>query len=230
MIRNRTGWQILVIAGLLLGLLIVYSKFFNSSVQKDKKISEGSDQVVLNLETKGKEDAKLKIVVLSSYDCGWSRKYFDETIKPFIEKEIEKYDVSLRYDLVAFQDSPALLAAETAYCANDQGKFWEVNDILWKLGKEDVNTGLNRENIMKNLEKIKLNKGKFISCIDEHKYKEIILNRGLWYIGKYNQLGFPTTFFNDQEMKMLIQGEMQAVGAVSLKDFIININKELNIK
>jgi hypothetical protein len=43
-------------------------------------------------------------------------------------------------------------------------------------------------------------------------------------------LGFPTTFFNDQEMKMLIQGEMQAVGAVSLNDFITNINKELNTK
>jgi hypothetical protein len=70
MIRNRTGWQILIISGLLLGLLIVYSKFFNNSIQKDKKISEGSDQVVSNLETKGKEDAKLKIVVLSSYDCG----------------------------------------------------------------------------------------------------------------------------------------------------------------
>jgi hypothetical protein len=60
----------LIISGLLLGLLIVYSKFFNSSIKKDKKISEGSDQVVSNLETKGEEDAKLKIVVLSSYDCG----------------------------------------------------------------------------------------------------------------------------------------------------------------
>ena len=230
MIRNRTGWQILIISGLLLGLLIVYSKFFNNSIQKDKKISEGNDQVVSSLEIIGKEDAKLKITVLSSYDCGWSRKYFDETIKPFIEKEIGNYDVSLRYDLVAFQDSPALLAAETAYCANDQGKFWEVNNILWKIGEEDVNTGFNKENILKNLEKIKLNKDEFISCIDGHKYKDIILERGLWYIGKYDQLGFPTTFFNDQEMKMLIQGEMQAVGAVSLKDFITNINKELNIK
>jgi len=49
-------------------------------------------------------------------------------------------------------------------------------------------------------------------------------------LGKYDKLGFPTTFFNDKQMQMLIQGTMQSVGAVSLEDFIKNINKELNTK
>jgi len=47
-----------------------------------------------------------------------------------LDSEINKYDVSLRYDLFANINSPSLLASEAAYCANEQGKFWEANEML----------------------------------------------------------------------------------------------------
>jgi len=41
-------------------------------------------------------------------------------------------------------------------------------------------------------------------------------------------LGFPTTFLNGKPIQMFIQGEMKDVGAITLEDFISNINKVLN--
>jgi len=231
MLKNRIGWQILIIIGIFFGALLVYGQFFNKSLKKENTIEKfTSDNISSELEIKGKKNAKLKIIVLSSYDCGWSRKYFNETIKPFIDQEINKYDVSLRYDLVSFQNSVSLLGTEAAYCANDQGKFWEANEILWKLGEENIEVNFKKENILTGLANIGLNKQEFNNCLDNHKYLNVILEKGQWYLGKYDKLGFPTTFFNDKQMQMLIQGTMQSVGAVSLEDFIKNINKELNTK
>ena len=231
MLKNRIGWQIVIIVGIFFGALLIYGKFFNNSIKKEEEVKKfASDSISSELEIKGKRDGKVKIVVLSSYDCGWSRKYFNETIKPFIETEIGKYNVSLRYDLVSFQNSVSLLGTEAAYCANDQGKFWEADEILWKLGEENIETNFTKENLLKSLGGIGLKEKEFNSCLDSHKYMNVILQKGQWYLGKYDKLGFPTTFFNDKQMQMLIQGTMQSVGAVSLDDFITNLNKELNTK
>jgi len=236
MFKKRAGWQVVVIVmGTILGLLLVlflYSKIFNKSLINLQKETE-SDQIVMQLNTLGDSDAKLKIVVLSTYDCGWSRKYYLETIKPFIgimKKEEDKYrDVSLTYDLIGFRDSSGLIAGQAIYCANEQGKFWEANDILWRLGETgDLKVNYTVENIIKNLNGIGLNTSKLKKCLENKKYESRILEKAQWYLGKYEKLGFPTTFLNGETMNITVKGESLAVGALGLSDFIININKSLN--
>ncbi len=229
MFKNKIGWQIIIIAICLIGLLVVYNKFLNNSLKNKTEIEAGSDQIITQLNTKGVIDAKLKIIILSTYQCGWSRKYYREVIKPFIEDSIGDYNVSLGYEVISFENDMGMPAAEAAYCANEQGKFWEANDILWTLGEIDNSeSNFSEENILEKLKDVKLDKDIFRNCLETHKYKSYILERASWYLGKYDKLGFPTTFFNEEPMKMMIQGTMQAVGAISLEDFIININKELN--
>ncbi len=225
----KLKWKIISILALLLMVIVGYSVFFNNSLKKNTANTEiESSQIAKSLEPIGKTNAKLDIVILADYECFWCRQYFDQTIKPFLDSEINKYDVSLRYDLFANINSPSLLASEAAYCANEQGKFWEANEMLWQLKQTPDNTiDFSYDNIINTLSNINLDQNKLKNCLDTHKYRDVILERSQWYVNKYQSLGFPTTFLNGKPIQMMVEGRMQDVGAISLSDFIQKIEQAM---
>jgi len=109
--------------------------------------------------TKGKEDAKVKIVEFSDFEC------------PFCGGLIEKLDNVLnkykRHVSLTFKAYPlsmhknAPLAHQASLCAHDQGKFWPYHDILFKNQKQ-----LERSHLEDHAGKLKLDLQKFKQCLD----------------------------------------------------------------
>lgn len=81
----------------------------------------------------GRPDAPVTLVEFSDYQCPFCQKFFATTLPAL---KLEYIDTGkLRY---VFRDFPlemhaqARKAAEAAYCAGEQGKYWDMHDVLFQ--------------------------------------------------------------------------------------------------
>ena len=77
----------------------------------------------------GGKDAKITIIEFADYQCPFCTKVLP-TLKDLLAKKGDKVKVVFRdFPLPAHKN--AALAAEAAECADEQGKFWEYNELLF---------------------------------------------------------------------------------------------------
>lgn len=117
---------------------------------------------------KGSRDAPVMIVEFSDFTCP-----FCAHVNSTLEELLAKYKgrVSLSYrDFPIDNDRPgAHLAAEASRCAEEQGKFWEYHDLLFK------NPGrLDREDLVETAKKLQLHTTEFESCLSSGEYKPLV--------------------------------------------------------
>ena len=82
----------------------------------------------------GRSDAPVTLVEFSDYQCPFCQQFFQNTLPALKRDYIDTGKV--RY---VFRDYPldqihpqARKAAEAAHCAGDQGKYWEMHDLLFR--------------------------------------------------------------------------------------------------
>ncbi len=78
---------------------------------------------------------------------------------------------------LVFKDFPlngpdSILAAEAAYCAQDQGKYWQYHDELYKNWGGERTGWVTRDSLDKFATTVSLDLEKFDKCLDEHRYLE----------------------------------------------------------
>lgn len=80
----------------------------------------------------GKENAPVTVIEFTDYQCPFCSRHFEQTYKKIKENYIDtgkvKY-VSRDFPLGFHQF--AQKASEASECAEDQGKFWEMHDLLF---------------------------------------------------------------------------------------------------
>lgn len=89
---------------------------------------------VADAPTLGRADAPVTIVEFSDYQCPFCQRFFATTLPALKRDYIETG--KLRY---VFRDFPmeqlhphARKAAEAAHCAGEQGRFWEMHDMMFQ--------------------------------------------------------------------------------------------------
>ena len=115
----------------------------------------------------GKKDAPVTLVEFSDYQCPFCRRFSEGTLPALKEKYIDTGRV--RY---VFRDFPldrihpqARKAAEAAHCAEDQGKYWEMHDLLFK-NQKDLQVG----KLKAYARSLKLDPIAFDDCLEKDKY------------------------------------------------------------
>ena len=81
-------------------------------------------------------------------------------------------------------------AAEAAYCANDQGKFWEMHDKIFE-NQKDLEEGKYKVFA----KELNLDENKFNQCLENHQHLEDIKNN-IEEGNKANVKGTPGVFIN----------------------------------
>lgn len=82
--------------------------------------------------TLGDPNAPVRIVEYADFQCPFCRIYWQDTEPQIIEKYVKTGKVYYEYRSVgAYLGQESQAAAEAAYCAADQGKFWEYHDALF---------------------------------------------------------------------------------------------------
>lgn len=120
----------------------------------------------------GDKKAPLTLVEFTDFQCPFCKR-FHESVFPELKK---KYIDSgkLRYvsrDFPLRIHANALLAANAGRCAGEQGKFWELRDVLFAHGRN-----LGQEAIVGYARALPLNIGQFQHCLEGRKYSRSIKN------------------------------------------------------
>jgi protein-disulfide isomerase len=81
--------------------------------------------------SKGSPDAPVGIVEFSDFQCGYCRKFWQETLPRIEEKYIRTGKVRFVFRHLAILGAASVQAAVAAECAHEQGKFWPYHDMLF---------------------------------------------------------------------------------------------------
>lgn len=114
----------------------------------------------------GSPDAKLVLVEYTDYQCPFCSRHSKNTL-PQIKKEfIDKG--KLRYVLKDFplpSHRQARDGAEAAHCAGEEGKYWEMHDLLFANTRQ-----MSLEDLEGHGEGLGLNMKKFKACLADDRY------------------------------------------------------------
>ncbi|MFA6072366.1 MAG: DsbA family protein [Janthinobacterium sp.] len=149
----------------------------------------------------GPEDAKVTIVEFSEFSCPFSQQNYQ-----IVDSIRKKYADQVRF---IFRDFPivdihpyALMGAEAASCANEQGKFWEYHDYLFS----HQGTYTTKDELVAFAGQIGLDEQRFKMCMVAGSYHDealMDLQDGI----RFEVKGTPTFFFNGNRAAGVISEE-----------------------
>ena len=183
------------------------------------EISADNDPII------GNPDAPITIIEFSDFQCPFCARFHIQTLPTIMEEYIEKGSVKL-----VFRDFPiqsihpnAVPASVAAECANEQGKFKQMHDILFEKQNEwsNLETVYAIELFNQYSEQINLEQEQFSSCLSTAKYVKEIQN-DLDDGRTYGVTGTPGFFIGNQQI-----GFVELKGAQPFESFKNVIDKQL---
>lgn len=124
----------------------------------------------------GSKDAKVTIVEFSDFQCPFCKRWVDETKDLLMKEYIDTGKVLFTYrQFPIVQLHPnAPEASEASECANEQNKFWQYHDLLFK--EQDVWSPLPdpTSQFSTYASQLGLNQSQFDSCLSAGKFKDAV--------------------------------------------------------
>ena len=168
--------------------------------EKDSKIFTASKLIENGSPIMGEANAPITILEWGDYQCTFCYKFHQNTLNILKENFIDSGKVNLVFKDFPLNGPDSLLAAEAAYCAEDQGKYWQYHDELYENWGGEKTGWITRDSLDRFANSVNLDLIKFNECLNNHKYQDRV--KTLHEFGK--ELGIDATpsflIFNDQKI------------------------------
>lgn len=122
----------------------------------------------------GDVNAPITIVEFGDYQCFYCNKFFHETEEQINENYIKTGKAKLIFKDFTIIGADSVVSAHAAHCANEQGKFWEYHDTLYKNWNGENNGWASADNQFKFAKDVGLDENAFTECMSSEKYKSTI--------------------------------------------------------
>ena len=157
---------------MVLGLLIIASGIvLVSFIQPKLADAPAYDYNMANGNTLGDPGAPVVIEVFSSFGCIHCRDFAVETEHSIIENYVNSGQVYYIYRSFNNPVDAVGIASQAAYCAGDQGKFWEMHDLIFANFSA---TGYSNKQLNAMADSLNLDRGLYDACMENGKYVETI--------------------------------------------------------
>lgn len=114
----------------------------------------------------GSPDAPVRVVEYSSFSCPGCAQFHSEVFDDLVER-VERGEISFTYVPLQTGGIPnAEGAARTALCAGEQGRFWEMHDVLFDWQLRFGNNAFSTNRIQAGVDQLGLDAGAFNSCFN----------------------------------------------------------------
>lgn len=123
----------------------------------------------------GDSNAPITILEWGDYQCTFCYKFHQNTLDSINEDFIKTGKVKLVFKDFPLNGPDSSLAAEASYCAQDQEKYWQYHDELYKNWGGERTGWVTRESLNEFANTVDLDLEKFNSCLDEHKYQSKVI-------------------------------------------------------
>ncbi|NDB51218.1 MAG: DsbA family protein [Nitrososphaeria archaeon] len=119
----------------------------------------------------GDVNAPITIVEFGDYQCFYCNKFFHETEDQINENYIKTGKAKLIFKDFTIIGADSIVSAHAAHCANEQGKFWEYHDTLYKNWNGENNGWASADNQFRFAKEVGLDENAFTECMSSEKYK-----------------------------------------------------------
>ena len=148
----------------------------------------------------GDSNAPITILEWGDYQCTFCYRFHQSSLDIIHKEYIETGIVKMVFKDFPLNGPDSLLAAEAAYCAEDQGRYWAYHNELYTNWAGERTGWITNESLNQFAKSSGLNIEKFNSCLDEHKYRQRVLD--LEQFGR--EIGIDATpsflIFNDEKI------------------------------
>lgn len=147
----------------------------NDGIKKDNTLLTAQKLLKNGSPIVGNPNAPITILEWGDYQCTFCYR-FHETSLDIIQKEyIETGIANLVFKDFPLNGPDSVLAAEAAYCAEDQGKYWEYHGELYTNWAGERTGWITNNSLNIFAETVGLDIEKFNSCLVDHKYRHRVL-------------------------------------------------------
>ncbi|MBK8617464.1 MAG: thioredoxin domain-containing protein [Anaerolineales bacterium] len=139
--KSKPAWTLWIAAGgcvvflcaaVFVGTLIFIGPQFVQQLLPDQvQVAGELPRAVTQSNTMGNPDAPVHIIEYGDFQCPYCLKFWSETEPQLIEEYVNTDQVYFEYRAYPIIGPESSWAAEGAYCAGDQGRFWEFHDTLF---------------------------------------------------------------------------------------------------
>ena len=143
--------------------------------------------------TLGKKGSKVTVVEFSDFQCPFCRQ-FAGNLRELGREYGDRVEIVYRQYPIPSLHPYAFKAAEASLCANEQGKFWELHDLMFT---DQEHIGV--KDLKEKARRLGMDDKKFASCIDTGKYTEQV-QRDMAEGSKAGVAGTPALFVNGIEV------------------------------
>ena len=166
----------------------------------------------------GDKNAKVTVVEFADLRCPFCQRLFND-VEPSLTKDyINTGKVKFAFRHYAFLGPASTVAANAVECANEQGKFWDLHNYLYKNQPPESDTSMYTvDNLSQVAGNLGMNQDQFKSCLSANKYQKNI-DADFADGQKAGVSGTPATFVNGQIV----------VGAQPYASFKTIIDQELS--
>jgi protein-disulfide isomerase len=200
--------------GILTGMFLV----FYPQTEDNSKLLTESNLIENGSPVMGNPSAEITILEFGDYQCTFCYKFHQSTLNTIKQDFIETGKVKLVFKDFPLNGPDSVLAAEAAYCAQDQGKYWQYHDELYKNWGGERTGWITRDSLDKFATTANLDLDKFNECLDDHKYLQRV--NQMYEFGK--EIGIDATpsflVFNNEKIIKITGNQPLEVFLKSLEE------------
>lgn len=122
----------------------------------------------------GNPDATVKVVEFADFQCPYCQLYWQQVEPTIVSDYVATGKIYYTYAPMAFLGQESVDSAEAAYCANDQGKFWEYRDMLFTNHTGENVGDFTTAKLQLFAQKLGLDTTAFNQCLSSGKYQTAV--------------------------------------------------------
>jgi len=182
-------------------ILGTISVFFLFGMEKDEEVLFSKKNLVENgSPILGDPSAPITMLEWGDYQCTFCYRFHQSSLNIILEEYIDSGKINLVFKDFPLNGPDSILGAEATYCAGDQGKYWAFHNELYSNWAGERTGWINYDSLNQFAKSVNLELDEFTTCLDEHKYKQKVLE--LEKFGK--EIGIDATpsflIFNDKKI------------------------------
>ncbi len=162
-----------IVVGIVTGMFLasLYSETDSDNSLTAAKLINNASPIL------GDRDAPITIVEWGDYQCTFCYKFHQSTLNTIKEDFIDTGKVKLVFRDYPLNGPDSLLAAEATHCANNQDKYWQYHDELYKNWGGERTGWITIESLNRFAETINLNIDEFNACLGDHAYQDMVISQ-----------------------------------------------------
>lgn len=187
--RQQTMNRIAVIAAITAVAVLVVGFFVYSQYKPVGAINLPTPiaRTQVDFNSVGDPNAPVKLVEYADFQCPYCKRFHDETEEQILKDYVDTGKVYFTYrsfgnwvsDGAGGGNHESEAAAAAAYCAGDQGKFWDYHDILYANQNGENIGDFTTRRLQAFAEQLGLDTAAFNSCLSSGKYADQVRQDGV---------------------------------------------------